>query len=155
MNLHNRKIHWFKWWFSGARSLIVSPIALFLIFGCIATARTSCIQTYAYFAVTGAVWSKLTWILIFFPVIGFCSILPPYLYWSCFRYMPELSQNETKGKFHLILTFIISLVIAISIATFFQYTHGNIIGWIADLNPDAAFEVGVTGSIPPTHLIEE
>ena len=151
----NRKVHWFKWWFSGLRSLLVSPIALFLIFGMIGSIRNAFVQTFAYFAVTGAVWGKLSWILLFFPVIGFCLILPPYLYWGCFRNVPYSMQFEAKDKLHAFLTFVITIGISVSIATILQYFHGNVIGWIADLDPDAAFSVGVTGSVPPSHLLEE
>jgi hypothetical protein len=149
------KIHWFKWWFTGPRSLLVSPFALFLIYGCVMVTKTAFIQTFAYFAVTGAVWGKLTWVVVLFLVVPFCLILPPFAYWGCFRYLPRTIQNETENKLHAVIYFIVTLVICISIATFFQYVHGNAIGWIADIDPDAAFEVGVTGSIPPSHLIDQ
>ena len=148
-------INWFKWWFSGYRSLIVSPFAVLLIIYFFYSIYLGVIQTIAYFAVVGAVWSKIAWVGVFIFVTPFSLLLGPFLYGGCLLSLPKSMQNETKSKMHGALTFIITIAITYTIVSLFQTLHGNVIGWIADIDPDAAFEVGITGSIPPSHLLED
>lgn len=144
-----------KWWYTrGYVSIITIPIALFLLYGTVLVFIHGGIQTIAYWRILHAVFGFFGIILFFF-VWPFSLFIPGMLWWSTLKEIPKEIQNRARSRVAACGYFIAGLVIFISIASGLQWFHGSAIAWIADRNPDAAYEVGVRGTKLPSFFLDD
>ena len=142
---------WSKWYFTrGAFTILTAPLFLFLIYAIITSALGAAIQGIALIRVSYAVLGIVG--PLFFIAGGWIPlILPPVLYYSLLKNLPGLWIRVDASRMAKI-GWSIAVVIALPLAAHLVFegvAWG--IGWIADRDPCAAFDAGVTGSIPPTN----
>lgn len=142
---------WIKWYFTrGALTILTLPLVLLLVSATGIAIFGAVVQAYALFRVSWAVFGLLGTALI---VAGgwIPLIIPPALYYSLLKNLPGLWIRRDASVRAKILWSAV-LVVAMPLCAHLIYQAIALgIGWIADQDPCAAFEAGVTGSIPPTN----
>jgi hypothetical protein len=139
------------WWFTrGAASLITIPIFLLLVLEMVGVFYQGVLQTIVYVKVLIAVWGWLGGVACLF-IWPFSAIMPGLMIFAAITETPRLmEQREIRGVFPSVVRFVLGLIFLVGVASLVQWGHGHVISWIADRNPDAAYNAGVTGSKPPS-----
>lgn len=155
-NINHKTEPGIKWWFTrGYYSIITIPVALFILYGTVLVFIHGGIQTIAYWRVLYAVFGFFG-IIVFSFVWPFSLFIPGMLWWSTLKDIPKEIQNRAKTRVGACGLFIAGLIIFIGIASGLQWIHGSAIAWIADRNPDAAYEVGVVrGTKLPSFFLDD
>ncbi len=140
---------WLGWYFrQRLGSILTVPLLILITWALVVSAAGTLIQGLAMLRASHAVFGFLGLVAVL--LVGWAPILlPPALYFSLLRYLPGLwIQTDTSRRAKLSLTLL--AVIAIPLLAHLVY-QGIVlgIGWIADQDPCAAFQAGVTGSRPP------
>ena len=145
-----------RWWFTrGGLSLLTIPVFLILLAGTLDAFFQGGIQTLAYLRVTKAVWGWLGFVAFLF-IWPFSLLMPGALWWAAIKSTPSIYlQGLANSRRWAVGQFIVTIVLLVALSTFMQWGHGKFIGWIADRNPDAAYQAGVTGSVPPSSLVHD
>lgn len=149
--LARRLAHRVIWYFNrGWLSLLTVPLFLFLLAGAIDCIVGGVEMLIALLRASDAVLgfpglllaSLFGWILL---------LLPSFFYYSLLRNIPLVWLKRDvilSSGWRLALT-IGMLVLFVGIGDGIYFADYHLVGWIADLNPCAAFKAGVIGSIPP------
>lgn len=137
------------WWFTnGWLSLLTVPILLALIAFAAVTVFNAFVQTMAYFKVLGAVWGFFGYALLAF-IWPFSLIVPSLLSFAAVTSIPAVIVQNTESRMSEFAYLVFGIVILLGSVLGLQWCHGKTIAWIADRNPQAAYEAGVIGSSPP------
>ena len=140
---------WLAWYFRrGLVNIITIPL-FFLLSAALAMAVfAALIQGYAFMRVLKTIYG-FTGLLGFFFVGWFPVIVPPTLYYSVLKNIPGLwLRPDATRKARIIIT--VAILVAFPLISHFVHQGTAFcIGWVADRDPCAAFEAGVTGSKPP------
>lgn len=140
---------WIPWYFRrGILTLVTAPLFLFLLY-CIAVAGFGAlVQGLALLRVNLAVFGFIgAFLALSFGWIP--VILPPILYYSLLKNLPGLWLRRDGSTGAKTLFSLAVLVLLPLIAYLLHHGVALGIGWIADRDPCAAFDAGVTGSRPP------
>lgn len=142
---------WVSWYFTRRFwTLLTAPLFAIMAYALIISVFDAFIQGFGLVKVLVAVWG---WWVLLLPLLyvgwGLIS-LPPMLYYSLLKNLPGLWIRQDASRTAKLLTSFGMMVGLPLIAWLIFHTMAYGIGWIADTDPCAAFEAGVTGTIPPT-----
>jgi len=142
---------YFPWYFTrGVATLITAPLFVLFVFALAVSVVGAILQFIALARVTWAVWgwfgATLVLLGAWIPII-----IPPSLYFSLLKSFPGLwIRRDASTPMKLAgSVFVIVVFPLIAYVTYKAISLG--IGWIADRDPCASLEAGVTGSIVPSN----
>ena len=142
---------WIPWYFTRSLANVIT-IPLFLLFvSAVAVSAVGAI--FQFIALARATWAVWGWLGAALVLLGawIPIVIPPSMYFSLLKSFPGLwiRRDASNAMKFAGSVFVIVVFPLIAYVTYHLITLG--IGWIADRNPCASVEAGVTGSIVPTN----
>ena len=143
-----------EWYFSQKFGNLLSiPSFLLLAYLFLMSVWGAFIKAYALIKVAWAVYGLVGMIALF--ALGWlCALLvlgPPVIHYLILTYPAVVLSERSVSWLRRLRNLIFVLLVGFLAAEGLHKANVYLIGWIADHNPCAAWDAGVTGSIPPTN----